>query len=146
MGFLNFKSRDQSKVEVITDMLPRVADVDIIFVAKGDKLIYTKKDCDHLFALDDDGDQKLNGRVASIVFRGQTDKSVIEVFVAISEEESYGLFTLQLGLQERLAFISESIFKQLGSRQNLFGSTDTYATQFVYTFKMYNSTSLLGTT
>lgn len=141
MGFLNFRKKSKTIVEAIPGTLPSIDGVEVMFVTKDDKLIYKKAACDHLFTLDKDGDQKLDGRVVSIIYRGQSDKSVIEVFVAFSDEESYGLFTMQLGLQERLASISKSVFLQLGSHQNLFSKTDTYATQFVYTFKMYRKGS-----
>ena len=122
-------------------ILPSIDGVDIMFVIKDNMVIYTKTDSDHLFTLDKDGDQKLDGRVVSIIFRGQSDKSVIEVFVAFSDEESYGLFSMHLGLQERLASIGQSVFFHLGNHQNLFSRTDMYATQFVYTFKMYKKGS-----
>jgi hypothetical protein len=141
MGFLNFRKKARTNVEAIPGILPSIDGVEIMFVAKDNMLIYTKKACDHLFTLDKDGDQKLDGRVVSIIFRGQSDKSVIEVFVAFSDEESYGLFSMQLGLQERLVSISQSVFLQLISHENLFSRTDTYATQFVYTFKMYKKGS-----
>jgi hypothetical protein len=137
MGFLNFRKKDRTKIESIPGVLPSIDGAEIMFVAKNEILVYTKRDCDHLFSLDKDGDQKLDGRVVSIIFRGQSEKSVIEVFVAFSDEESYGLFSMQIGLKERLASISQSVFRELGSHHTLFNPTDTYATQFVYTFKMY---------
>lgn len=137
MGFLNFRKKVKVNVEPILDELPSIDGVEIIFVAKDDILIYTKKVCDHLFTVDKDGDEKLDGRVVCIMFRGKSDKSVIEVFVAFSDEESYELFSIQLGLQERLASICQSVFIQLSTHQNLFSKTDRYATQFAYTFKMY---------
>lgn len=137
MGFLNFRKKTKTNVEAISGVLPSIDGAEMMFVVKNDMLVYTKRDCENLFTLDKDGDQKLDGRVVSIIFRGQSDKSTIEVFVAFSEEESYGLFSMQLGLQERLASISQSVFRQLGNHRNLFSPVDTYATQFVYTFKMY---------
>jgi hypothetical protein len=141
MGFLNFRKKPKTNVVAIPGILPNIDGVEIMFVAQDNTLIYTKTACGHLFTLDKDGDQKLDGRVVSIIYRGQSDKSVIEVFVAFSDEESYGLFSMQLGLQERLASISKAVFLQLGSHPNLFSKTDTYATQFVYTFKMYKKGS-----
>jgi hypothetical protein len=141
MGFLNFRRKVKANVEAIPGVLPSIDGVEIMFVAKDDKLIYTKKACAHLFTPDKDGDEKLDGRVVCIIFRGKSDKSVIEVFVAFSDEESFGLFSMQLGLQERLASICQQVFIQLGTHQHLFSKTDTYSTQFAYTFKMYKKGS-----
>jgi hypothetical protein len=135
MGFLRFRKKPNA--ELIPGVLPSIDGAEVMFVAKENFLIYTKKECDGIFEIDRDGDQKLSGRVACLVYRGQSNKSVIEVFVAFSEEESYGLFTMQLGIQERLAHLSKVAFQLLGHHKNLFSNTDTYSTQFVYTFKLY---------
>lgn len=141
MGFLNFFKKTKNDVEPITELLPGIDGIEVIFIVKDNTLIYTKDNCDNLFSLDKDGDQKLNGRVVCIIYRGQSDKSVIEIFVAFPDEDTYALFTLQIRLQERLIAVSQSVYKSMLKLKKVFDIKEMYSTQFVYTFKMYKKGS-----
>lgn len=115
------------------------AEVDILFVVKNDDVIFINSDADHLFAEDNDGDEKLDGRVVNFVFSGQSDNALIEVFVAFDESDSYTMFTLQAGMNERLNYVAQSIFNHFSENgiENVFSPVERYATQYVYTFKLY---------
>lgn len=115
------------------------AEVDILFIVNDNAVIYNNEEADHLFTTDKDGDEKLEGRVVNFVFSGQSTGSVIEVFVAFDDSDSYTIFTLQAGTVERLNFVAQAIFKYFteNSIQDVFSPIEQYATQYVYTFKLY---------
>ena len=115
------------------------AEVDILFIVNDNAVIYINEEADHLFATDKDGDEKLDGRVVNFVFSGQSTGTVIEVFVAFDDSDSYTMFTLQAGTVERLNFVAQAIFKYFAGNgiQDVFSPIEQYATQYVYTFKLY---------
>lgn len=115
------------------------AEVDILFIVNNNTVIYINEEAEHLFTTDEDGDEKLDGRVVNFVFTGQSTGSGIEVFVAFDDSDSYTMFTLQVGTVERLNFVAEAIFNYFAEKgmQNVFSSIEQYATQYVYTFKLY---------
>lgn len=115
------------------------AEVDIIFIAKNDRVIYINDESDHLFSLDKDGDKKLNGSVVNMVFTGQSDGSVIEVFVVFDASDAYTMFTLGAERDERLNYVAQAIFKYfVGNKiEGVFSPTQEYFAQYRYSFKLY---------
>jgi hypothetical protein len=115
------------------------AEVDILFIIKNNKVKYINNEANNLYIVDNDKEKKLDGRVVVFEFTGQSDNSVIEVFVAFSDADSYTLFTLQVGMVERLTYVAQAIFKYFSdySIKNIFSPVEVYSTQYVYTFKLY---------
>lgn len=115
------------------------AEVDIMFIAKNDQVIYTNDKSDHLFTLDKDGDKKLNGRVVNMIFTGQSDDSVIEVFVIFDDSESYALFTLGSGREARFDYVTKAIFKYFLDEkiEGVFSPQEGYAVQYHSRFTLY---------
>lgn len=115
------------------------AEVDIMFIVKNDQVIYINGESDHLFTLDKDGDKKLDGRVVNMVFTGQSDNNVIEVFVVFDDSDSYTMFTMGAGRDERLNYVAQAIFKYFVDNkiEGVFSLTQGYASQYLYTFKLY---------
>ena len=115
------------------------AEVDILFIVRDNTVIYINKEADHLFEIDKDGYEKLDGRVVNFVFSGQSNATVIEVFVAFNDSDSYTMFTLQVGMVERLNYVTQLIFKYFLDTgiQNVFSLIEQYNTQYIYTFKLY---------
>ncbi|MEZ9576236.1 MULTISPECIES: hypothetical protein [unclassified Vibrio] len=115
------------------------AEVDILFIVNDGAVIYINDEAGHLFEIDKDGDEKLEGRVVNFVFSGQSTGTVIEVFVAFDDSDSYTMFTLQTGTVERLNYVAQAIFKYFAENgiQDVFSPIEQYATQYVYTFKLY---------
>ena len=115
------------------------ADVDILFIVCDNTVIYISDETDHLFETDKNDHEKLNGRVVNFVFSGQSTGTVIEVFVAFDDSDSDTMFTLQIGTVERLSYVAQTIFKYFAenSIRGVFSPIEQYATQFIYTFKLY---------
>lgn len=115
------------------------AGVDIMFIAKNDQVIYTNDESDHLFTLDKDGDKKLNGRVVNMIFTGQSDNSVIEIFVIFNDSEAYTLFTLGVGREERFDYVSQAIFKYFLDKkiEGVFSLKEEYLVQYHSRFTLY---------
>jgi hypothetical protein len=115
------------------------AGVDILAIARNNNVIYINDEADHLFKPDRDGDEKLDGRVVVFVFSGQSDSSVIEIFVAFDDSDSYTMFTLQAGMIERLNYVAQAIYNHLSKIgiQNVLSPNESYSTQYFYTFKVY---------
>lgn len=147
MAFFNFwKSRSSRTVDTPVEKLNianglRLEDAgaDVLFISRDSQIIYVNKNAEHLFIIDKDGDKKLDGRVANIAFRGQLNQSVIEIFVAFGESDSYQLFTQGMGRQDRLDLTARSLFEyfRVRSAHELFDATEKYATQYMYVFKLY---------
>ncbi len=115
------------------------AEVDIMFIVKNNQVAYVNNESDHLFLLDRDGDKKLDGRIVNMVFTGQFDNSVIEVFVAFDDSDSYSMFTSGVNRDERLNYVCKAIFKYFADNkiEDVFSFTQEYSSQFFYTFKLY---------
>ncbi len=140
MKTLSFgKYKDQKRSSPKGGMRLEEAEVDILFIVRDDNVVFINEEADHLFETDKDGDETLNGRVVNFVFSGQSDGAVIEVFVAFDDSDSYTMFTLQAGTVERLNYVAQAIFKYFAENgiQNVFSPVEQYATQYVYTFKLY---------
>jgi len=115
------------------------AEVDILSIVRNNNVIYVNEEADHLFEPDRYGDEKLDGRVVNFVFSGQSEGTVIEIFVAFDDSDSYTMFTLQAGMIERLNFVAQAIFNYFAETgiQNIFSPVEGYSTQYIYTFKVY---------
>ena len=115
------------------------AEVDILSIVRNNNVIYINDESDHLFITDKNGDEKLDGRVVNFVFSGQSDGEVIEIFVAFDDSDSYTMFTLQVGMMERLNYVAQAIFKYFAEVgiQNVFSPIEKYSIQYIYTFKVY---------
>jgi hypothetical protein len=115
------------------------AGVDILFIVRDNAVIYINGEADHLFVTDEDGYEKLDGRAVNFVFSGQSDGTVIEVFVAFDDSESYTMFTLKAGMMERLNYVAQAIFKcfQETGIKDVFSPFEKYATQYIYAFHLY---------
>lgn len=137
LSFGKYKGQKSSSLK--GGMRLQEAEVDILFIVNDNNVIYVNEEADHLFETDKDGDEKLDGRVVNFVFSGQSTGSVIEVFVAFDDSDSYTMFTLQAGMVERLNFVAQAIFKYFAENgiQEVFSPIEQYATQYVYTFKLY---------
>lgn len=115
------------------------ADVDVLFIVKNNNVIYINDETEHLFVKDKDNDKKLNGRVVNFVFTEESGSSVVEVFTAFDDTDSYTMFTLKSGLLERLNYVAQALFKYFSENtsQNVFSPVERYSTQYNYTFKLY---------
>lgn len=136
LSFGKYKGQKSSSLK--GGMRLQEAGVDILFIVNDNNVIYVNEEADHLFVIDDDVVDKLDGRVVNFVFSGQSTGSVIEVFVAFDEYESYTMFTLGAGTAERLNFVAQAIFKYFAENGiEVFSPIEQYAGQFVYTFHLY---------
>lgn len=115
------------------------AEVDILCIVRDNSVIYTNEKCDNLFLIDKDGDKKLDGKVVNYKFTSLSDNSTIEVFVAFDDSDSYTLFVLQIGNEDRLNYVSQAIFNYFMEKgvQNLFVLGDKYNAQYIYSFNAY---------
>jgi tetratricopeptide (TPR) repeat protein len=113
------------------------AEVDIMFIVKNNKTMYINNSADQLYTLDKDRDMKLDGRVVNFIFKDSEE--VIEIFVAFDEQDSYSMFTMNMGRDERLNYVAQAIFKFMGQNNitNVFSSAANYSSQYHYTFKLY---------
>lgn len=114
------------------------AEVDVMFIVKNNQLMYVNDRANHLFEVDKDGDLKLDGRIVKFNYFTKNDQ-IIEVFVAFDDEDSYTMFTLKMGIDERLNYVARAILEYFYEKKinNIFNFTDEYQTQFEYTFKLY---------
>ena len=137
LSFGKYKGQKSSSLK--GGMRLQEAEVDILFIVNNNNVVYANEEADHLFETDKDGDERLDGRVVNFVFSGQSTGSVIEVFVAFNDSDSYTMFTLRTGTVERLNFVAQAIFKHFAKNdmQDVFSSIEQYATQYIYTFKLY---------
>ena len=113
------------------------AAVDIMFIVKNGDVMYVNNDVDHLYELDEDGDMKLDGRIVNFIFKNSNE--VVEIFVAFDDQDSYSMFTMNLGRDERLNNVAQAIFQFMGKNyiNNVFSANAQYSSQYHYTFKLY---------
>ncbi|HBF47825.1 MAG TPA: hypothetical protein VIC51_07745 [Psychromonas sp.] len=113
------------------------ADVDIMFIVKNNKTMYINNLADKLYTLDKDGDMKLDGRIVNFIFKDSND--IIEIFVAFDDQDSYSMFTMNMGRDERLNHVAQAIFQFIEQTniRNVFSPTAMYSSQYYYTFKLY---------
>tara|TARA_R110002072_G_scaffold271879_1_gene431900 strand:+ start:2361 stop:3245 length:885 start_codon:yes stop_codon:yes gene_type:complete len=117
----------------------REAEVDVLFIVRDNSVIYINNEPDHLFTIDEGGDEILDGSVVNLVFTSQSDSTTIEVFVAFDDFVSYTMSNLLVGSVEWLNHVTKVIFQSYteDGLQNLFSLTDKYNTQCIHTFKLY---------
>lgn len=113
------------------------AEVDIMFIVKNGVVMYINNDADNLYELDKDGDIKLDGRIVNFIFKSSNE--VVEIFVAFDDQDSYSMFTMNMGRDERLNYVAQAIFQFMGQNNitNVFSPTAQYSSQYHYTFKLY---------
>jgi len=113
------------------------AEVDIMFIVKNSTVMYINNDADSLYELDKDGDMKLDGRIVNFIFKDSNE--VVEIFVAFDDQDSYSMFTMNMGRDERLNYVAQAIFQFMGQNHitNVFSPTAQYSSQYHYTFKLY---------
>lgn len=137
-GWFGKKKGTESILNSVGGMRLEDAEIDILFIVKNNAVTYINNVSGHLFATDDDGDESLKGRVVNFVFTGKS--GTVEVFVAFDEDDAYTMFTMRVGMQERLDFVARSIFQNFAKSNlgNTFSFTDNYSTQYIYTFKLFH--------
>jgi tetratricopeptide (TPR) repeat protein len=113
------------------------AEVDIMFVVKNDDVLYVNNLADSLYEVDKDGDLKLDGRVVNFIFRDGHE--TIQVFVAFDDQDSYSMFTMNIGRDDRLNYVAQAIFQFIGENniENVFSLEGRYSSQYHYAFKLY---------
>ncbi|HFO0254478.1 TPA: hypothetical protein ACHIDA_000618 [Raoultella ornithinolytica] len=113
------------------------AEVDIMFIVKDESIMYVNNYVDELYIVDKDNDMKLDGRVVNFIFKSGNE--VIEIFVAFDDQDSYMMFTVGAGRDERLNYVASEIFKFMAKNNinNVFSSTAKYSSQYYYTFHLY---------
>lgn len=128
-----------SHISADNGMRLEVAEVDVLSIVCNNKVLYLNSEANYLFTKDKDGDEKLDGRVVNFIFSGQSEGTNIEIFVAFDDFDSYTMFTLKTGIMERLNYVSQAILKYFSENgvKNVFSVTESYSTQYVYTFKAY---------
>jgi hypothetical protein len=142
MEFFDFlKSKTEETVQYLDingGMRLNKAEVDIMFIINNNQVIYVNNQADNLFVLDKDGDQKLEGRIVKFHFTNKLNES-LDIFVAFDEQDSYTMFTLQGGIQERLNYVANAIFEYFYKENILheFIMTEPIQVQFEYAFKLY---------
>ncbi|HHP0468291.1 TPA: tetratricopeptide repeat protein [Vibrio harveyi] len=110
---------------------------EIMFIVKNRSIIYINKMVDDLFEEDSDGDFKLDGRITNFKFFNENE--MIEIFVAFNDEDSYMMFTANVGRDDRLNFVAREIFSHI-MRNNVckvFSETGNYSSQYHYAFRLY---------
>lgn len=142
MGLFDFfikkkNSVGNQKVNFDKRMRLQEAEVDIMFIVKNGSVMYVNDYADSLYLEDKDGDLKLDGRVVNFTFKASGE--VIEIFVAFDDQDSYTMFTMGMGRDERLNYVAQSIFNFMMKNNitNVFSATARYSSQYMYTFKLY---------
>lgn len=142
MGLFDFfikkkNSFGNQKVKFDKRMRLQEAEVDIMFIVKNGSVMYVNDYADSLYLEDKDGDLKLDGRVVNFTFKALGE--VIEIFVAFDEQDSYTMFTMGIGRDERLNYVAQMIFKFMMENDitNVFSATARYSSKYMYTFKLY---------
>ena len=109
------------------------AEIDIMFITKGESVEYINESADRMF--DDKGDY--DGRVVKIIYTSQTSSSELSVFVAFDESESFTLFTMREGFDMRLNYVDSAVYQYLGQvSPPILSRTERYNTQYEYTYSL----------
>lgn len=113
------------------------AGVDIMFIVKDGDVMYINNNADHLYEMDKDGDMTLDGKIVNFTF--EAAGVIIEIFVAFDDQDSYMMFTLDGGRDERLNTVAQAIFQFMKQNNitNVFTSNARYSSQYHYAFKLY---------
>ena len=106
------------------------AEVDIMFISEGDNVEYINKQSDHLF----DGD-KLDGRIAIITYISQIDHSKVDVFVVFDDQDSYMMFKMKSGIEQRFNYVINAVYQEIAF--DYLSLTSGYDTKYEYTYKLF---------
>jgi hypothetical protein len=106
------------------------AEVDIMFISEGDNVEYINKHSDHLFDSD-----KLDGRIAIITYISQIDHSKVDVFVAFDDQDSYMMFKMRSGIEQRFNYIINAVYQEIAF--DYLSLTSGYDTKYEYTYKLF---------
>jgi len=126
------------KISVDQNLFFKEIGVNVLAIISNDEVIYINKESNQLYEIDSDGDAKLIGRSANMVLIDQTTDTRLETFVAFDEEESYALFTAKIGMQERFNSLIQNLYGFYAKNiPTLLNATSNYASQYVYTYRVY---------
>ena len=115
------------------------AEIDIMFITKGENVEYINESADSMF----DERNRFDGRVVKLIYTGQSSSSELSVFVAFDDAESWTLFTMQAGsgtaVEFRLNYVLNAVHKHLAlnSSLSMLPYTEGYDTQYEYTYKLF---------
>ena len=111
------------------------AEIDIMFITKGERVEYIYEKADRFF--DDKG--RFEGRVVKLIYTGQSSFSELSVFVAFDDAESWTLFTMKSGLELRLNYVLNAVHKHLALNLSppKLSHMEGYDTQYEYTYKLF---------
>ena len=126
------------KISVDQNLFLKEIGVNVLALISNDEVIYINKESNQLYEIDSDGDAKLIGRSANMILIDQTTDTRLETFVAFDEEESYALFTANIGMQERFNSLIQNLYGFYAKNMpTLLNATSNYASQYVYTYRVY---------
>ena len=126
------------KISVDQNLFLKEIGVNVLAIISNDEVIYINKESNQLYEIDSDGDAKLIGRSANMILIDQTTDTRLETFVAFDEEESYALFTAKIGMQERFNSLIQNLYGFYAKNMpTLLNATSNYASQYVYTYRVY---------
>ena len=126
------------KISVDQNLFFKEIGVNVLAIISNDEVIYINKESNQLYEIDSDGDAKLIGRSANMILIDQTTDTRLETFVAFDEEESYALFTAKIGMQERFNSLIQNLYGFYAKNiPTLLNATSNYASQYVYTYRVY---------
>ena len=126
------------KISVDQNLFFKEIGVNVLAIISNDEVIYINKESNQLYEIDSDGDAKLIGRSANMILIDQTTDTRLETFVAFDEEESYALFTAKIGMQERFNSLIQNLYGFYAKNMpTLLNATSNYASQYVYTYRVY---------
>ena len=127
------------KISVDHNLFLKEIGVNVLAIISNDEVIYINKESNKLYEIDSDGDAKLIGRSAIMVLIDQATGARLETFVAFDEEESYALFTAKIGMQERFNFLIQNLYGFYAKNMPVLlnATTSNYASQYIYTYRVY---------
>ena len=127
------------KISVDQNLFFKEIGVNVLAIISNDEVIYINKESNQLYEIDSDGDAKLIGRSANMILIDQTTDTRLETFVAFDEEESYALFTAKIGMQERFNFLIQNLYGFYAKNMPVLlnATTSNYASQYIYTYRVY---------
>jgi len=111
------------------------AKVDFLFLIEGENVKFVSKYVENLFGVD----HKFDGRVVKFTYTGQDSNHELTVFIAFDESEVWSLFTMGMGLTERLNYVDKEVFEILRARQSpaRINLGEIYNSNFEYTYKLF---------
>jgi hypothetical protein len=146
MGFFDFLKNKIPEVDKINNEYLNVnggirlneAQVDVMFIVKNNQVIYINDAASNLFRVDKDGDKKLDGRIVKFDYKSKNN-SIVEVFIAFDESDSYTMFTMGVPTSERFNYVSKAVLKYFYEKNipTVFKFTEEYELQFEHAFKLY---------